>query len=224
MPYTILIVDDEPDIVKLLYTFFKKNGYNPLTAANGAEAIRQAEKQPDLILLDIHMPEPDGLQVCERIRSHVACPILFLTAKVEDADKIAGFAAGGDDYIMKPFSIDELGARVAAHLRREQRQASRAKVKFEGELVVDYSAKEVYVKEAAVPLTKQEFKILELLSSNSGQTFDKERIYERLWGLDGDGNDSVVVEHIRKLRAKLTAAGAASPIETVWGLGYKWSK
>ncbi|MFC3767093.1 response regulator [Paenibacillus sp. GCM10012303] len=87
MPYTILIVDDEPDIVKLLYNFFKKNGYNPLTAANGAEAIRQAEKQPDLILLDIHMPEPDGLQVCERIRSHVACPILFLTAKVEDADK-----------------------------------------------------------------------------------------------------------------------------------------
>ena len=116
---TILIVDDEADIVSTLADYFMYNNYDVMTATNGMEAIEKAGKQPDLILLDINMPDVDGLEVCARIRDFVSCPILFLTARVEDSDKVKGFGMGGDDYIVKPFSLDELGARVAAHIRRE---------------------------------------------------------------------------------------------------------
>ena len=115
---TILIVDDEADIVSTLADYFLYNDYNVMTATSGTEAIEKAERQPDIILLDINMPDVDGLEVCARIRDFVRCPILFLTARVEDSDKIKGFGMGGDDYVVKPFSLDELGARVAAHIRR----------------------------------------------------------------------------------------------------------
>ena len=119
--YRILIVDDENDVICLLKDYFEITGYEPLVAKDGKEALEQIKKRPDVILLDINMPGMDGIALCREIRAYVSCPILFLTARVDDADKIEGFAAGGDDYIVKPFSIDELGARVAAHLRREQR-------------------------------------------------------------------------------------------------------
>ena len=135
----LLIVDDEPDIVTMLKNFFEINGYNVFTATNGLEAIAQAEKQPDLILLDINMPDIDGMEVCSRIRNFVCCPILFLTARIDEVDKIKGFGVGGDDYIVKPFSMDELGARVAAHLRREHRKREAAKVRFDDSLAIDYT-------------------------------------------------------------------------------------
>ena len=116
---TLLLVDDEADIVTMLQQFFTGRGYRVLTACDGPSAIQQAACQPDLILLDISMPGLDGLEVCRRIRQHVSAPILFLTARIDDTDKVAGFAVGGDDYIVKPFSLLELEARVAAHLRRE---------------------------------------------------------------------------------------------------------
>lgn len=222
MAEQILIVDDEPDVVSLLQDYFEINGYLVLTAKNGEEAIRQAERVPDLILLDINMPDLNGFEVCKRIRNHVSCPILFLTAKIEDSDKINGFSVGGDDYIVKPFSIEELGARVQAHLRREHRQALKSYTKFSGNLAIDYSAKAVFINDVQVNLAKKEFEIIEFLSMNGGQVFDKERIYERLWGYDSDGDSSVVAEHIRRIRAKLSAAGSDSHIETVWGMGYKW--
>ena len=125
----ILIVDDETDIVSMLKDYFELNGYDTITAVNGLEAIQKAEKQPDIILLDINMPDIDGMEVCMRIRDFVSCPILFLTARIETSDKIKGFSVGADDYIIKPFSIDELGARVAAHLRRDRRQRESAKVR-----------------------------------------------------------------------------------------------
>ena len=115
----ILIADDESDIVSMLGSFFESKGFRVLPASNGAEALKQVEKQPDIILLDINMPGTDGLEVCKRIRDHISCPILFLTARIEDTDKVNGFAVGGDDYIVKPFSLMELEARVRAHLRRE---------------------------------------------------------------------------------------------------------
>ena len=118
MAKQILIVDDEQDIVSLLRDYFEINGYDVITAENGTQAIEQAAKQPDLILLDINMPDLDGLAVCKKIRDFVSCPILFLTAKVEDNDKLNGFQVGGDDYILKPFRIDILGARVAASASR----------------------------------------------------------------------------------------------------------
>lgn len=219
---TILIVDDERGIVDMMRTYFSPQ-YEILTAYSGEEAIKKAEKQPDLILLDINMPEIDGLTVCQTIREHITCPILFLTARIESADKISGFQAGADDYIVKPFDLDELAARIAAHLRREQRRHNQSIVRFFGELAVDYSARTVAVHGESVSLSKREFDILELLSLNAGQVFDRERIYETVWGIDGDGSSDTVMEHIRKIRVKLAAHTHHSYIETVWGCGYKWN-
>ena len=218
----LLLVDDERGIVDTMKAYFSPQ-YEILTAYSGQEAVQKAEKQPDLILLDINMPGMDGLTVCQTIRDHIACPILFLTARVESADKIAGFQAGADDYIVKPFDLDELGARVAAHLRREQRRQGGGAVRFFGELAVDYAARTVTAGGQPVVLARKEFDILELLSLNPGQVFDRERIYEAVWGLDGEGSSDTVMEHIRKIRAKLAAHTLHSYIETVWGCGYKWN-
>lgn len=220
----ILIVDDETDIVSMLKDYFVYNGYDVMTAAGGLEAIKKAEKEPDIILLDINMPDMDGLEVCSRIRNFVACPILFLTARIEDSDKIRGFGIGADDYIVKPFSIDELGARVAAHLRRERRQRESAKVRFDDRLAIDYTERCLYYDGEVIPLAKKEFDIVELLSQHTGQVFSKERIYELVWDYDSDGDSSVVAEHIRRIRTKLAASGRKPYIETVWGVGYKWAK
>lgn len=220
--YRILAVDDEPDVLSLLKDYFEINGYEVITAENGKIALEKIRLNPDIILLDVNMPDMDGIAVCKTIREYVSCPILFLTAKVEDCDKIMGFAAGGDDYIIKPFSIDELGARVMAHIRREHRGNTVSNVRFFGGVSIDYSAKTVCVGDKKIEFAKKEFEIIELLSMNVGQVFDKERIYEKLWGYDAEGNASVVAEHIRRIRAKL--AGEANHIETVWGIGYKWVK
>ncbi|SDA28183.1 DNA-binding response regulator, OmpR family, contains REC and winged-helix (wHTH) domain [Ruminococcus sp. YE71] len=220
--YKILIADDEPDVVSLVQDYFELNGYHVMTASDGLSAVEQASKKPDIILLDINMPHADGIEVCKRIRDHVSCPIVFLTARIEDSDKIAGFAAGGDDYIIKPFSLDELGARVAAHIRRDQRDSAKHDVLMNGNLTIDYSTKTVTVGGKTVDLAKKEFQILELLSVNAGQIYDKERIYEKIWGFDAEGDSSVVAEHIRRLRSKLAKVGEDKHIETVWGIGYKW--
>ena len=222
MQPTLLIADDERGIVDTMKAYFSPR-YNVLTAYSGQEAVQKAENQPDLILLDINMPGMDGLTVCQTIRNHVTCPILFLTARVESADQIVGFQAGADDYIVKPFDLDELSARIAAHLRREQRRNSPSAVRFFKECAVDYSARTVTVCGEAVPLSRREFDILELLSLNAGQVFDRERIYETVWGIDGEGSSDTVMEHIRKIRAKLAAHTLHSYIETVWGCGYKWN-
>jgi Response regulators consisting of a CheY-like receiver domain and a winged-helix DNA-binding domain len=221
---TILIVDDEADIVSTLEDYFLYNDYNIMTAANGREAIEKAGKQPDLILLDINMPDVDGLEVCARIRDFVSCPILFLTARVEDSDKVKGFGMGGDDYIVKPFSLDELGARVAAHLRRERRRGETPKVRFDDKLAIDYTERRLYYDSEEILLAKKEYDIIELLSGHPGQIFSKERIYELVWGYDREGDSSVVAEHIRRIRKKFVAVGAKSYVETVWGVGYKWAK
>lgn len=180
------------------------------------------EKQPDIILLDINMPETNGFEICQRIRDHISCPILFLTARIEDADKVKGFAVGADDYIVKPFSLMELEARVYAHLRREKRHAFETQIRFSEDFTIDYSERCLYFDEKRVELAKKEFDIVELLSQNPGQVFDKERIYERIWGYDSEGDSSVVVEHIRRLRSKIAAYTDYVYIETVWGCGYKW--
>lgn len=217
----LLIVDDEYGIVDTLKTYFA-SFYEILIAYSGTEALQKIRNRPDLILLDINMPDMDGLTLCQEIRKHITCPILFLTARVESADKIIGFQVGADDYIIKPFDLDELGARVAAHLRREQRYRNRATVRFFGKLVIDYSARTVTIDEESVALSKREFDIVELLSLNAGQVFDRERIYEAVWGLDGNGSSDTVMEHIRKIRAKLAACTLHSYIDTVWGCGYRW--
>lgn len=220
----ILIADDEKDIVAMLESFFKSKGFLVLSAANGTEALKQVEKRPDIILLDINMPGLDGMEVCKRIRNHISCPILFLTARIEEDDKVKGFAVGGDDYIVKPFSLAELEARVRAHLRREARHTFETQLRFSGDLTIDYSERCLFFSDERIGIAKKEFDIVELLSQNPGQVFDKERIYERIWGYDSDGDSSVVAEHIRRIRAKIAAHTDRVYIETVWGCGYKWIK
>lgn len=222
MRQKILIVDDEKDLADMLKNYFEMADYEVYTANSGQEAIEKTGCQPDIILLDINMPEMDGLTVCERIREHISCPILFLTARVETADKIRGFHAGADDYIVKPFDIDELGARVSAHLRREDRKQARGIIHFFGDMTIDYSRREVFICGKEVPLSRKEFDIVELLSQNPGQVFEREQIYEIIWGLEAEGNNGTIMEHIRKIRSKFAEITMGNYIETVWGIGYKW--
>lgn len=222
--YKVLIVDDEEAIVSLLSDYLKLNNYEVLVAYDGEEAVRKAFEKPDIILLDVNMPEQDGFAVCSQIRDFVSCPIIFLTARIEDADKIKGFSVGGDDYILKPFSIDELGARIAAHIRRDHRDSDAKNVKMFGNLMIDYSARTVSFKGENIEFAKKEFDIIELLSMYAGQLFDKERIYESVWGYDAEGSSNVVTEHIRRIRAKLKSVSDEEYLDTVWGVGYKWKK
>ena len=219
----ILIVDDEKGVADMLRSYFEMQSFQVSVAYSGTDALKQAERSPDLVLLDINMPDLDGLTVCEKIRAYISCPILFLTARIETSDKIRGFQAGADDYIVKPFDLDELGARVAAHLRRENRKQEQTVFHFFSNKVIDYSKREVAIGGQMIPLTRREFEIVELLSVNAGQVFDRERIYELIWGLDGDGSSGTVMEHIRKIRSKFAAVSSHNYIETVWGVGYKWN-
>lgn len=221
MAYRILIVDDEIEVVTMLQSFLLRNGYQVSCASNGAETISKAAEQPDLILLDINMPQMDGIEVCKAIRKVVSCPIVFLTARDQDTDKIEGFAAGGDDYIVKPFSLAELGARIEAHLRRDRRSKYIQRKVF-GDITIDYSSREVFVRGERLHFNRKDFDIVQLLSLNRGQTFDRAKIYDRVWGLEGNGDDIVIMEHIRKIRLAFAKAGCESCIETVWGIGYKW--
>ena len=224
MAYEILLVDDEKGVVDMMKDYFELSDYQVMTAYSGSEALKKIQLQPDIILLDINMPDMDGLAVCRNIREHITCPILFLTARIETEDKIKGFSVGGDDYIVKPFDLDELGARVAAHLRRENRKQEHSTLRFFGDMAIDYTKREVTISGTLVALSKKEFDIVELLSVNAGQVFDRERIYEIVWGIDGDGNSDTIMEHIRKIRNKLSAYTDKNYIETVWGVGYKWAK
>ena len=217
-----MLVDDEKGVVDMLKRYFEMLSYQVYTAYDGKTALRQAANNPDIVLLDINMPGMDGLTVCEKIRDHISCPILFLTARIETADKIKGFQVGADDYIVKPFDLDELGARVAAHLRRESRKQEQSTLRFFSDMVIDYSKREVSISGEQIALSKKEFDIVELLSVNAGQVFDRERIYELVWGLEGDGNSDTIMEHIRKIRSKFTAVSSHRYVETVWGVGYKW--
>ncbi|MCI7813102.1 MAG: response regulator transcription factor [Lachnospiraceae bacterium] len=222
MRYKILLVDDEMDILQMVKDYLELEGYLVYTASNGKEALEKISILPDLILLDINLPDFDGLEVCRRIRNFVDCPIVFLTAKVEERDRVNGLKCGGDDYIVKPFSLAELSARIEAHLRREKRRGEKEELRFCGGFVIRYGERKLYFGEEEIALTKTEFDILELLSMNKGQIFGKEAIYERLWGYEKEGDSSSITEHIRRIRSKMGKFQTASLIETVWGVGYRW--
>ena len=182
------------------------------------------DANPDIILLDVNMPGMDGIEVCRRIRDRVSCPIIFLTAKVEEQDRVMGLLSGGDDYVLKPFSLKELDARIIAHLKREERLHRKTEQRFYGDLVIDYAGKCVHMKEKTLDLTKLEYDIIEFLSMNPEIVFDKERIYEKIGGYDAEGDSRVVTELIRRIRKKMKMYSEHEYIETVWGMGYKWAK
>lgn len=218
----ILVVDDEADIRRLLKEYLEMEDYLVYTAENGSQAIEKLNCGPDLILLDVNMPDMDGFTVCEKIRDYINCPILFLTARTEEQDRVSGLKSGGDDYMVKPFGMDELLARVEAHLRREERRNQKSSVYMNGDLTVDFSAHQVLYAGENIGLTKTEYLILELLLSHSGQVFEKEQIYENVRGFDGEADAGIVAEHIRRIRNKLGKFQNKKYIETVWGVGYRW--
>ncbi len=235
----LLIVDDEPDIVRMLGAYFESEGYRCTCATSAAEALDAinaalaeggaSQKAIDLALLDVNMPGMDGFALCRKIREHVSCPIIFLTARVEDADQLDGFAAGADDYVLKPFSLAVLGGRVRAHLAREARRpAATESVRMFSEITVDYGRRAVSIERpdeaaAALDLTRTEFDIVAMLSKNPGRVYDRQQIYEQVWDWDAEGDSGIVREHVRRIRRKFADAGCAQdPIATVWGVGYKW--
>lgn len=222
MQYRLLIADDDKELVKMLKSYLELKSYLIYTANDGKEALEGLRNEPDLILLDINMPKLDGLEVCKRIRNQVSCPILFLTAKVEEQDRINGFLSGGDDYILKPFSLKELDARIAAHLKREERCRDKHKLRFMDNLSIDLASRMVCYGDEVIDFTKTEFDIIEFLSGHAGQVFDRENIYERIWGYDSDGDSKVVTELIRRIRNKFSEHTDREFIQTVWGCGYQW--
>lgn len=224
MQYRILVVDDDTALTKMLSQYFTMRGYEIRTAVNGIEAIEKIKEIPELILLDINMPGMDGLETCRQIRDKISVPILFLTAKVEEEDRVNGLLMGGDDYIVKPFSLKELEARIIAHLKREERHRNETSYRFKDGLMIDYSAKKVEIEGKTLELTKTEYEIIAFLSQHPEQVFHKERIYEQVCGYDGEGESRGVTELIRRIRKKFAAYTQTEYIETVWGMGYKWKR
>lgn len=223
MKYKILIIDDEEMILSMMEKCLGEE-FSVYTVENAKKALELLNVIPDIILLDINMPEMDGLELCQLIRGHISCPIIFLTARVTERDVIKGLSVGGDDYITKPFRMDELLARISAHLRREERKGTAENLRFDKELIIDYNSRTVFYGKEQLDFSNKEFEIIRFLSQNAGMVFDRETIYEKLWGYNGEGDSIVVKEHIRKIRNKLSVYTDKNYIETVWGVGYKWAK
>ncbi|QDQ01827.1 response regulator transcription factor [Lysinibacillus fusiformis] len=215
----VLAVDDEADILVLIKNALIKDNHLVTVVSDAAEVCKIDLGNFDLILLDVMMPTIDGFTLCRQIRPAVDCPILFLTAKTLEEDLMYGLGLGADDYLVKPFGIGELRARVNAHLRREKR--GRRSILYMDEVHFNLSGKELYVSEEKVTLTKSEYEICEFLAHNRGQVFTKEKIYETIFGFDGKSDSMAITEHIKNIRAKLHAFDV-DVIDTVWGIGYKW--
>lgn len=215
----ILAVDDDREILTLMKRALEREGYEVDTVENPNTLQTEKLGCYQLILLDVMMPGTDGFTLCRTIRELVDCPILFVTAKTEEKDLMYGLGIGGDDYIVKPFGIGELRARVAAHLRRENRE--KRHVMRMGNLAFSLQAKQLLYREQEISLTKSEYAICEYLALNRGCVFSKEQIYEHVFGYDGEADSSAITEHVKNIRAKLQKYGE-TPIETVWGIGYRW--
>jgi DNA-binding response OmpR family regulator len=217
----VLVVEDEASIASFVSLYLKNAGYRVRTVSNGSDALAQfAVEAPDLIVLDLMLPDIDGIEVCRRIRKTSDVPVLMLTARDEDVDKIIGLEVGADDYLTKPFNPRELVARVKAILRRatpERRDRVSATIEH-GHLTVDAGRREVRVGDEEVQLAPKEFDLLWELLDHRGLVLTRDQLLERVWGYTFAGDTRTVDVHVRQLRRKL---GDASPIVTVWGVGYK---
>ena len=229
--YQILICDDDPDIVSALDIYLTSEGYQTLKAYDGLEALRMVEENPvDLVLLDVMMPKLDGIRTTAKLRESFNLPIILLTAKSEDADKILGLNIGADDYVTKPFNPIEVMARVKSQLRRYttlggQSRGEDTHLLVNGGIAMDDGAKSVTVDGEPVSLTPLEYNILRLLLSHPGQVFSTGQIYEQVWNDPSLGSENTVAVHIRHLREKIEI-DPANPhyLKVVWGLGYKMER
>ncbi|MCR5481572.1 MAG: response regulator transcription factor [Clostridia bacterium] len=229
----ILIVEDDKSIAQLEKDYLEVNGFEVDMAYDGETGLSKAMNADyDLLLLDLMLPGKDGFEICKQLRSEKDMPILMVTARKEDIDKIKGFGAGADDYIVKPFSPGELVARVKAHLERYERltkkSASGKETNTEKEIVagnlrIQPEAWRVFVGEKEVKLTNKEFELLLFLASNPNIVFDKEKLFDRIWGMDSFGDTATVTVHINRIREKIEDDSTNSKyIETIWGAGYRF--
>lgn len=224
--YKIMIVDDEPDILELLEKSLAVEGFhNIIKIDNGLSAVSSCkELQPDIIILDVMLPGIDGYEVCKRIRSFSYSPILFLSSKNDELDKILGLAIGGDDYVTKPFSPKEVAFRVKAQLRRTEykRLPTKAQTIKVGALRIDLEGCRVIKDGTEVELTAREYELLQYMAQNLGRVISRERLYEAVWGEDSCGCDNTIMVHIRHLREKIENNSAFPEyLITMKGLGYK---
>ncbi|HYY63702.1 MAG TPA: response regulator transcription factor [Gaiellaceae bacterium] len=218
---TVLVVEDEASIASFVSLYLKNAGYKVRAVASGTDALAQVElEQPALIVLDLMLPDIDGIEVCRRLRQRRDIPILMLTARDEDIDKIIGLEVGADDYMTKPFNPRELVARVKSILRRStpaRRESESAQIQH-GDLRVDAGRREVHVGDEEIQLAPKEFDLLWELLDHRGLVLTRDQLLERVWGYTFAGDTRTVDVHVRQVRRKL---GDASPIVTVWGVGYK---
>ena len=226
--YNILVVDDDKEIVGAIEIYLKKEGYNIIKAYNGKQALKIVkENEIHLIILDIMMPEKDGIETLEEIRKNKSVPVILLSAKSEDYDKIGGLNAGADDYITKPFNPLELIARVNSNIRRyvslgALENNSNSKIYQTGELVMNDETKQVTVDGKEVKLTATEFNILKFLLENKGKVYSIPEIYENVWKEEGFGAENIIAVHIRHIREKIEI-NPKDPkyLKVIWGVGYK---
>jgi Response regulators consisting of a CheY-like receiver domain and a winged-helix DNA-binding domain len=222
---TILVADDNDEIVKILDTYLKREGFNPINAYDGEDAIKKFKQfNPQLILLDIMMPKIDGYKVCKEIRKQSNTPIIMITAKGEDVDKIMGLDLGADDYVVKPFSPREIIARINAVLRRiTVNDIQKSTILKFNNLQINIGKYEVTINNEPMDLTKKEIEILWLLASNLDKAFSRNELLDSIWGEDYVGDSRTVDTHIKRLRAKLNVQDSFGwDIKTVWGTGYRF--
>jgi len=221
MPSTILVVDDEKNIVQLARLYLDKEGYRVEAAYDGAQALEKARTvRPDLVILDIMMPELDGLSVAKELRKSSNVPIIILTARGDDVDRIVGLELGADDYVTKPFNPRELVARVKAVLRRARQETSEQPVLEADSLRLDPASREVTIAGKQVALRAKEFDLLAAFMRHPGVVLDRERLLQMVWGTDYYGDTRTIDVHVAWLRDKLSTAERVK-IQTVWGVGYK---
>lgn len=226
--FNILVCDDDKEIVNAIEIYLEKEGYKIYKANNGKEALNIINKEEiHLVILDIMMPELDGISVAENIREDKAIPIIMLSAKSEDYDKIKGLNVGADDYITKPFNPMELIARVNSQMRRYTKLGSISKkednnIYQAGELIIDDTKKEVYVDGKNIKLTPTEYNILKFLTKNKGRVFSISQIYENVWEEESYGAENIIAVHIRHIREKIEINPREPKyLKVIWGIGYK---
>ncbi|MCP3780710.1 response regulator transcription factor [Paenibacillus sp. MZ03-122A] len=227
---TILLVDDEPEIIKLMQIYLENEGYRLLMARDGLEALEQVSRESiDVMVLDVMMPNMDGVEACMKIRETEHFPIIMLSAKGQDMDKITGLSVGADDYVTKPFSPLELVARIKSQLRRVRKYThSFPALEHEmilDELTINSATHEITLAGESIKLTPREFAIVELLARNRGQVLSMEQIYEKVWKEQYLESNNTLMVHVRKIREKIeTDPRKPKYLKTVWGIGYKMEK
>jgi len=220
----ILVIDDNEDICATIKSYLEIYNYDVKTVQNKRKTFEIISEGFDLILLDIMMPDMDGIEFCKIIREKISCPIIFVSAKTLEEDKIEALSVGGDDYITKPFSLKELKARIESHLRREERIRNKeVYILSSGNIVIDVLANEVICKGEKLKLTKKEYELIKFLLINKNMVFSKEKIFDNVWGIDSESYLETITESIKNIRKKIKNIDKQkSYISTIYGQGYKW--